>query len=86
MLTSWIGSEEPESLAYSVLATCRKSLAAYMVPTVIFVLENDSHLPKTSTGKVQRMATLAKLTAGGIEPTLHASQVRHYYTQLMKVI
>jgi len=57
-----------------------------MVPTVIFVLENDSHLPKTSTGKVQRMATLAKLTAGGIEPTLHASQVRHYYTQLMKVI
>jgi hypothetical protein len=48
-----------------------------MVPTIIFVLVDDSILPKTSTGKVQRMATLAKLTAAGIEPTLEASIVRH---------
>jgi hypothetical protein len=46
-----------------------------MVPTTVFVLNDDTLFPKTSTGKVQRMATLAKLTAAGIDPTLHASQL-----------
>ncbi len=69
----FLAVEEPESLAYSILATCRRSLTAYMVPTVIFILEDDSLLPKTSTGKVQRMATLAKLTSAGIEPTCSLS-------------
>ena len=46
-----------------------------MVPTTIFVLDDGSILPKTSTGKVQRMATLAKLTAAGIKPTLQASKL-----------
>jgi acyl-coenzyme A synthetase/AMP-(fatty) acid ligase len=67
--------KEPESLAYAILAACRKSLPAYMVPTIIYVLDDGNILPKTSTGKVQRLATLAKLTAAGVEPTLHASLV-----------
>ncbi|KAL4522647.1 hypothetical protein Ndes2526B_g01009 [Nannochloris sp. 'desiccata'] len=67
------GFEVLESLAYAVLASCKRCLPVYMVPTIIFVLNDDSILPKTSTGKVQRMATLAKLTAAGIEPTLEAS-------------
>lgn len=83
-LNLFAGSEGAESLAYAVLAACRKGLAAYMVPTIIFVLDDDSLLPKTSTGKVQRMATLAKLTAAGVEPTLHASLVRYVF--IMRLI
>jgi len=57
-----------------------------MIPTIIFVLNDDSILPKTSTVKVQRMATLAKLTAAGIEPTLKASLVRHSLYLLTRVL
>jgi len=50
-------------------------LPSFKVPTVIFVLESDLLLPKTSTGKIQRMAVLAKLSAAGVQPVLHASLV-----------
>jgi len=46
-----------------------------MVPTVIFVLDNDSNLPRTSTGKIQRLAIHLKLQNAGIEPVLHAEKL-----------
>lgn len=64
-----------QQLAYAILAACRNSLAAYQIPSTIFVLNTDVVLPRTSVGKMQRLAVLAKLTESGIKPTLEASLV-----------
>ena len=45
------------------------------VPSTVFVLDNDALLPRTSTGKIQRLLVLTKLKEAGVEPTLQASLV-----------
>lgn len=62
-------------VAYAVLGTCRKLLSAYQVPSIVFVLESAALVPRTSTGKIQRMSMLRVLTAAGVEPTLHVTSL-----------
>lgn len=68
-------ADHARALAYKTLARCRRELAAYQVPSSIFVLDSNSALPKTQTGKVQRLLVDQILKKNGINAILHASML-----------
>ncbi len=58
------------TIAYSVLSYCKKSLPDFKVPSSIYVVEDASVLPRSSTKKIIRMSIFSSLVAHGVIPTI----------------
>lgn len=65
--------DDNSSLAYSVLSYCKKMLPDFKVPASIYVIDDVSVLPRSSTNKIIRMSIFSSLFASGVRPMIEAN-------------
>ena len=61
------------NLAYSILSYCKQVLPDFKVPASIYVVADESVVPRSSTNKVIRMSIFSSLLANGIKPMIESN-------------
>lgn len=65
--------DDYSNLAYSVLSYCKKMLPDFKVPASIYVIDDVSVLPRSSTNKIIRMSIFSSLVSSGVRPIIDAT-------------